>query len=422
VITGGAGYVGHRLGCHIASQYPELGTVVLFDLRKPTGVLPKGVESVVGDLTNEADVLAAFRGATLVYHVASYGMSGYEAMQEDRIYKVNVQGTQNVIKACEVNGVSKLVYVSTYNTIFDGHHKIIGGTEESTTYVNSNTTSAAYSVTKAIAEQAVLKADGTIVSTANGVTRQLRTCALRPAGIWGPGEQRNIPRIVTTARSGLLQFTFGDRNSLVDWLHVDNLIQSLVLAAKALDRPDCPAGGKAYFVNDGEPANNFDFLMPIVQGLGYRWPRIHLPYRLVHFVALLMEIVCAIAMQAAGRIVWVPMLCRMEVEKCAITHYCKIDKARHDLGYNPVIYSKQEVVDWYKARGYGYQPVTPAAKAARAARILRVCVALVLMVVVLMSWRNTASGREPALAAKLAMQAVGFEGSAMIAAPPATEF
>jgi nucleoside-diphosphate-sugar epimerase len=68
----------------------------------------------------------------------------------------------------------------------------------------------------------------------------------------------------------LLQFTFGDRNSLVDWLHVDNLIQSLVLAAKALDRPDCPAGGKAYFVNDGEPANNFDFLMPIVQGLGYR--------------------------------------------------------------------------------------------------------------------------------------------------------
>lgn len=49
----------------------------------------------------------------------------------------------------------------------------------------------AYSSTKAAAEQAVLAADGTPLPGGG----RLRTCALRPAGIWGPGEQRHLPRM-----------------------------------------------------------------------------------------------------------------------------------------------------------------------------------------------------------------------------------
>ena len=49
----------------------------------------------------------------------------------------------------------------------------------------------AYSSTKTLAEQAVLAANGTPLP--GGHT--LRTCALRPAGIWGLGEQRHLPRM-----------------------------------------------------------------------------------------------------------------------------------------------------------------------------------------------------------------------------------
>ena len=58
--------------------------------------------------------------------------------------------------------------------------------------------------TKAQAEQIVLKANMTPLVSAAGRGRRrssggssghLRTCALRPAGIWGPGELRHLPRM-----------------------------------------------------------------------------------------------------------------------------------------------------------------------------------------------------------------------------------
>ena len=54
-----------------------------------------------------------------------------------------------------------------------------------------------YSRTKSIAEQKVLSANG--AETDNGNT--LRTCALRLAAVYGPGEQRHIPRIVVSFHS-----------------------------------------------------------------------------------------------------------------------------------------------------------------------------------------------------------------------------
>ena len=56
-----------------------------------------------------------------------------------------------------------------------------------------------YSRTKAIAEQAVLAANGSHL-LGQGKERvgdeRLKTCALRCAGIYGEGEQRHLPRIV----------------------------------------------------------------------------------------------------------------------------------------------------------------------------------------------------------------------------------
>ena len=51
-----------------------------------------------------------------------------------------------------------------------------------------------YSRTKSIAEQEILAANGK--KTSDGGT--LRTCALRLAGVYGPGEQRHFPRIVVS--------------------------------------------------------------------------------------------------------------------------------------------------------------------------------------------------------------------------------
>ena len=120
-----------------------------------------------------------------------------------------------------------------------------------------------YSRTKAIAEQEVLSANGTPLLTApRGRERErgeeLKTCALRCAGIYGEGEARHLPRIVvhiiytltntvilvlvlqSCIESGLFQFTYGPKDSLVDFLHGENFVQAHIRAAHALQQPNSP--------------------------------------------------------------------------------------------------------------------------------------------------------------------------------------
>lgn len=85
----------------------------------------------------------------------------------------------------------------------------------------------------------------------------LYTCAVRPAAIYGPGEERHLPRIVTLAKLGLLPFKVGDPSVKSDWVYVDNLVLALLSASMGLlddipGREGCSvAAGQAYFISDG---------------------------------------------------------------------------------------------------------------------------------------------------------------------------
>lgn len=85
----------------------------------------------------------------------------------------------------------------------------------------------------------------------------LYTCAVRPAAIYGPGEDRHLPRIISLAKLGLLPFTIGGTGVKGDWIYIDNLVLALILASMGL-LDDIPgkdrhpiAAGQSYFVNDG---------------------------------------------------------------------------------------------------------------------------------------------------------------------------
>lgn len=85
----------------------------------------------------------------------------------------------------------------------------------------------------------------------------LYTCAVRPAAIYGPGEERHLPRIVSLAKLGLVPFKIGEPSVKTDWIYVDNLVLALILASMGL-LDDIPgqkgrpiASGQPYFVSDG---------------------------------------------------------------------------------------------------------------------------------------------------------------------------
>ncbi|XP_031137326.1 short-chain dehydrogenase/reductase family 42E member 1 isoform X1 [Sander lucioperca] len=343
LITGGCGYFGYRLACSLLKNGAK---IILFDTAAPKQEVPDDIVFIKGDIREYAQVEKAVTGVDCVFHIASYGMSGREQLNRHLIEAVNVQGTRNVLKACVEHGVSRLVYTSTFNVVFGG--QVIENGDESLPYLPLHLHPDHYSRTKSLAEMAVLKANGTALKDGSGV---LRSCALRPAGIYGPGEQRHLPRVVSYIEKGIFRFVYGEPSSLVEFVHVDNLVSAHVLAAKALiSEKQHRSAGQAYFISDGRPVNNFEFFRPLVEGLGYPFPKLRLPISLIYFVAFLTEMIHYLIGPFYN---FQPLLTRTEVYKTGVTHYFSMAKAKAELGYEPQEHNLDEVVQWFRSRGHG---------------------------------------------------------------------
>jgi nucleoside-diphosphate-sugar epimerase len=274
---------------------------------------------------------AAMRGADVVFHVASFGMSGREMLQAERTADVNLRGTAAVLAAATAEGVARLVYTSTYNAVFGGR-EIVNGDETLPLFPPEQHCDA-YSRTKALAERAVLAAN----------CASLGTCAVRPAAIYGPGEARHFPRIAALARAGAVRFSIGPSSSRVDWVHGANAAHAHVLAAAAL-RPSGPARGQAYFVSDCAPVNQTAFLAPLLSALGVPQPRLALPVWLMLLVAYAVQFCCLAVWRLTGHLP-VPLLLPAEVLKVGVTHTFSIAKARRELGYAPLVAPEQGMAD-----------------------------------------------------------------------------
>lgn len=346
----------------------------MFDVHPPGQALPEGMVFHQGDIRDYSQVEEVVRGVDCVFHIASYGMSGREQLNRQLIEQVNVTGTENVLKACVQCSVPRLVYTSTFNVVFGG--QVIEGGDETLPYLPLHLHPDHYSRTKSLAEMEVLKANGSALAGGSGV---LSTCALRPAGIYGPGEQRHLPRVVGYIESGIFRFVYGDPGSLVEFVHVDNLVLAHELAAKALtEERGCSATGQPYFISDGKPINNFEFFRPLVEGLGYSFPKLRLPVPLIYFFAFLTEMVHHLVGPVYN---FQPLLTRTEVYKTGVTHYFKMDKAKRELGYEPREYTMDEVVEWFRTRGHGKTRNTSPTK-----RFILNIVVMVAFIAVLLSF------------------------------------
>lgn len=341
LITGAGGHAGFWLGKRLAGRGHK---VILVDITEPVWLLKAGMEFHKCDLTDGPAVMSLCRGVDCVYHMASYGMSGREQLNRSRIEAVNVGGTDNVIRACQKNNVTRLVYTSTYNTIFGG--QIIENGDESLPYLPLDKHPDHYSRTKSVAEQMILAANGT--STEDG--NILHTCALRLAAIYGPADRRHIPRIVKNIEQGLFCIVFNPK-SLQDFLHVDNLAQAHDLAGQALTKDKEYIGaGQAYFIADDAPMNTFTFFKPLIVGLGYPMPKLKIPVSVIYFIAFLTECIHHLV---SGIYNFQPLLTRTEVYKTGVTHYFSIKKAREELGYKPSVQNDMsEVVQHYIRTGH----------------------------------------------------------------------
>ena len=246
LVTGGGGF----LGLAVVEQLLARGDRVRSFARGVyPGLAALGVEVLRGDLRDAQVVGQACAGCDVVFHVAAKaGIWGRYAVY----YEPNVRGTQNVLAACREHGVHRLVYTSSPSVVFDG--RSMEGVDESAPYPQKYHSH--YSATKALAEQAVLAANG----------KTLRTLALRPHLIWGPRDNHLVPRIVSQGRAGTLR-RVGDGTNKVDTTYIDNAARAHLLAADALET-NPQAAGRPFFISQGEPMALSEIINGILAAAG----------------------------------------------------------------------------------------------------------------------------------------------------------
>jgi len=312
LVTGACGFVGR----HLVDALVERGDEVV-----ASDVLSTGPRDDVRyekvDLRDAEAVRALVRGVDVVFHAASVVHT--RNTKVETVFAVNVGGTDNLLDACRDQGIGRFVYVSSASAVYEGHD--IENGDETMPY--SSITQAPYADSKIEAEKHVLSAD-----TEGG----LRTCAIRPHIIFGPGDTRFLPAIIARAEAGKLKLGVGRDHKLSDFTYIDNLVDALLRADDKL--ADGTAGGEAYFVTNGEPRAFFDFVGQVLEQLELPPIKGYVPYGLAYGVAAIKETFDALRGRPIGE---EDGLSRFAVRYMCTHHYFSVDKARRELGYEPAV-------------------------------------------------------------------------------------
>ncbi|CAG8467681.1 18243_t:CDS:2 [Acaulospora morrowiae] len=313
LVIGGEGFLGHWIVDLLLKRGDK--NVSTFDLSQR--YFDEKVTYYAGDLCNYRDVDDAIKksNATTVFHTVSPPHVGAPA---EVYWKVNVEGTKNVVESCITNGVKKLVYTSSSSVIYDGVHELIG-VDETTPYPEKPMD--VYNETKMEGEKLVINANG---------RGGLLVAIIRPSAIFGPNDRQLIPAVIKVMQQGQTKIQIGNNYNLVDYTYVENAAHAHILASDKLF-DGSPVAGEVFIITNGSPIPFWDLLRYIWAQFDHFPPYIvKFPGSLGFFIALLTEFACRFTGKEAG-------LNRFRVKFTINNRYFNINKAKKLLGYEPLV-------------------------------------------------------------------------------------
>ncbi|CAO3588007.1 unnamed protein product [Absidia cylindrospora] len=282
-------------------------------------------------------------GITAVIHTASPPHVNSSNPPRDLYFSINVDGTKNVIKACQEAHVPVLVVTSSGSVISTGEPMV--NVNEHTPYPPQAID--VYTESKIECEKVVLAANGI-----GGV----QTCTIRPSAIFGPGDRQLIPGMIEVCQRGQHRFQIGNNTSLMDFTYVGNIAYAHVLAAEKLAlSSNSPVGGQAFNLTNGTPVPFWDFASKVWCEYGKDMPKskkIILSYNASMVIAYISETIYDIKALFWDKSQLKEGMTRSRIKQAMSSRYFNIDKARTLLEYEPIIGLEEGIkigVDYYKS-------------------------------------------------------------------------
>jgi UDP-glucose 4-epimerase len=135
LVTGGAGFIGKYL---VKSLLEKGNSVTIFDNFSNSTknsidfLVNTGAKVIEGDITKLDDIVNAIKDHEIVIHLAAKISVSESINNPSETYRVNVNGTNNILIACEKNNIKKLI-VSSSAAVYGESFSEIKWKEESTT-------------------------------------------------------------------------------------------------------------------------------------------------------------------------------------------------------------------------------------------------------------------------------------------------
>lgn len=253
-------------------------------------------------------IRAAARGSLYAVHCASAFMH-YDVSDDDLMYKSNHLIAANLIKACRILRIVKLVVQSTEAVLYDG--RPLHNVDENYPFPLNPIGSCGRSMQDI--ENLVLAANGP----------ELRTVIVRPRLLWGRDDEAFLPSLLQNARSGALRLV-GGGDYFTSTCHVANACEGIICAISEAK------GGEVFFLTDGRPVKFRQFVRALLKASGMRKVDQVTDRAIPFWLARALALIC----EALGRISGTqPRMTRSGIGLIGQELTFVDERARRELGY-----------------------------------------------------------------------------------------
>ena len=312
VVTGANGLLGGRLTRRLLDEGVRVRAFVRRPIAPDIASHPR-LEVAIGELGDPAAVDAALRGAGVVFHAGATMFGPWSAHES-----ATVVGTRNVVEACVRHRVDKLVHVSSLSVLDAAGQS--GGpalTEEGRLEPRAEE--------RGFYTRAKLEAERIVRTSVED--DKLRAVILRPGHIWIETGRLLSPAV--GIRVGRRIVMLGDRTLPLPLVHVDDVVEGLILAARSpLER------GEVVHLVDDDPITRDELAALYRTGREPALRVVHVPM----VAAMGLSSLGAVLARLTGRAN--PMsLYRLRSGLARLAFDCSL--ARRELGWQPKIRSRE---------------------------------------------------------------------------------
>ncbi len=241
LVTGGAGFVGSNLTKKLLLQgHQVLVYDNLFTGKKEFLPNHKKLHFVLGDITDKENVTKTFEKfkPDLIYHLAAIHFIPYCSQNPAQTFNVNVTGTQNILDACSINNINKIIFASSaavYPISKTAHR------ETDNTHIN-NVYGDVYGITK-ITNEFMLKHHSELNPNSTVI-------ATRFFNVYGPNETNPhfIPSVLEQTQESDEIVIRSTLKPARDYVHVEDVTDALLALSKVQEK-----GFEIYNIGSGKP-------------------------------------------------------------------------------------------------------------------------------------------------------------------------